>query len=121
MVIVDTSVWVDHLRTGNKHLEKLLLDADVICHELVIGELACGNLGNRNEILALLQSLPHAPAVNHQEFLYFIDKHQLMRRGIGFVDIHLLASAQLSTLPLWTADNRLKAAAKDLKLHYSGR
>lgn len=121
MVIVDTSVWVEHLRNGNKHLEKLLLDADVICHEFVIGELACGNLKNHHEILALLQALPHAPTVNQHEFLYFIDKHRLMGRGAGFVDIHLLASAQLSNVPIWTADNILKAAAKDLKLQYSRR
>ena len=87
MVIVDTSIWINHLRKGDKHLEKLLLDAEVICHEFVIGELACGNLKNRNEIISLLQSLPHSPTVDHQEFLYFIDKHQLMGRGIGFVDV----------------------------------
>ena len=113
MVIVDTSIWVDHLRTGIKHLEKLLLDAEVMCHEFVIGELACGNLKNRDEILVLLQSLPSSPMVDHREFLYFIDKHKLMGRGIGFVDVHLLASAQLANVPIWTADNRLIAAAKD--------
>ena len=121
MVIVDTSIWVDHLRTGIKHLEKLLLDAEVACHEFIIGELACGNLKNRDEILVLLQSLPSSPAVDYQEFLYFIDKHRLMGRGIGFVDVHLLASAQIADVPIWTADNRLKAAAKNLKLNYSRR
>ena len=105
MVIVDTSIWVDHLRTGNKHLEKLLFDAEVICHEFIIGELACGNLKNRSEILTLLQALPHAPTIDHQEFLHFIDMHQLMGRGIGLVDIHLLASAQLANVSIWTADN----------------
>lgn len=121
MVIVDTSIWINHLRKGDKHLEKLLLDAEVICHEFVIGELACGNLKNRNEIISLLQSLPHPPTVNQHEFLYFIDKHQLMGRGIGFVDVHLLASAQLANVPLWTGDNRLKMTAKDLGLNYSRR
>ena len=121
MVIVDTSIWVDHLRTGIKHLEKLLLDAEVACHEFIIGELACGNLKNRDEILILLQSLPSSLTVDHQEFLYFIDKHRLMGRGIGFVDVHLLASAQITNVPIWTADNRLKAAAKDLRLNYSKR
>ncbi len=118
MVIVDTSIWVDHLRTGNKHLEKLLLDAEVICHEFIIGELACGNLINRYEILTLLQALPHAPKIDHQEFLYFIDKHQLMGQDIGLVDIHILASTQLSNVTIWTADKRLKAAAKSLNLEY---
>jgi predicted nucleic acid-binding protein len=121
MVIVDTSIWINHLRKGDKHLEKLLLDAEVICHEFIIGELACGNLNNRNEIILLLQSLPHPPTVNRQEFLFFIDKHQLMGRGIGFVDVHLLASAQLANVPLWTGDNRLKSTAKDLGLNYSRR
>lgn len=121
MVIVDTSIWVNHLRKGDKHLEKLLLDAEVICHEFVIGELACGNLKNRTEILSLLQSLPHSPTVDPQEFHYFIDKHQLMGRGIGFVDVHLLASAQLSRLPIWTADNKLTAVSEDLQLQYSRR
>jgi len=118
MVIVDTSIWVDHLRTGNKHLEKLLLDAKVICHEFIIGELACGNLKNRSEILTLLQALPHSPTIDHQEFLHFIEKHQLMGRGIGLVDIHLLASAQLANVSIWTADNRLKTAAESLNLQY---
>ena len=118
-VIVDTSVRVDHLRTGNRYLEKLLLDAEVVCHEFIIGELACGNLKNRTEILTLLQSLPHSKTVDPQEFLYFIDKHCLMGRGIGFVDVHLLASAQLSSLTIWTADKSLMSAAKNLKLQYS--
>jgi len=121
MVIVDTSIWINHLRKSDRHLEKLLLDAEAICHEFVIDELACTNLKNRNEIISLLQSLPHSPTVNHQEFLYFIDKHQLMGRGIGFVDVHLLASAQLANLPLWTGYNRLKSIAKDLGLNYSKR
>lgn len=121
MVIVDTSIWVEHLRIANKHLEKLLLDADVMCHEFIIDELACGNLKNRDEILTLIQSLPRSPTVDHQEFFYFIVKHRLMGRGAGFVDIHLLASAQLTSLPIWTADKRLKATAKDLKLQYRRR
>ena len=118
MVIVDTSIWINHFRKGDKHLEKLLLDAEVICHEFIIGELACGNLKNRNEIISLLQSLPHSPIVDHQEFLFFIDKYQLMGRGIGFVDVHLLASSQLAKLPIWTADNKLRGVSKDLELQY---
>jgi predicted nucleic acid-binding protein len=118
MVIVDTSIWINYFRKGDKHLEKLLLDAEVICHEFIIGELACGNLKNRNEIISLLQSLPHSPTVDHQEFLFFIDKYQLMGRGIGFVDVHLLASAQLAKLPIWTDDNKLRGVSKDLELQY---
>jgi predicted nucleic acid-binding protein len=118
MVIVDTSIWVDHFRSGNKHLEKLLLNDEVICHEFIIGELACGNLKSRSEILTLFQALPHAPTIDHQEFLHFIEKHHLMGRGIGLVDIHILASAQLANESIWTADSRLKAAAKSLNLQY---
>jgi predicted nucleic acid-binding protein len=119
MVLVDTSIWVTHLREGNRHLETLLLDAAVLCHPFIVGELACGNLRNRNEILSLLQTLPMAPTVEFDEFLYFIDRNQLMGIGIGFVDVHLLASSQLAGIPLWTSDNRLRSSAIKLDLDYS--
>jgi len=118
MVLVDTSVWVNHLRDGDQHLEKLLFDGDVVCHSHIIGELACGNIKNRKEIILLLQSLPTAPHVEFQEFLYFIEQNQLDGKGIGFVDIHLLASAQLGQIPLWTTDRRLKVTATELGLGY---
>lgn len=118
MVLVDTSVWVNHLRDGDQHLEKLLFDGDVVCHSLIIGELACGNIKNRKEIILLLQSLPTTPHVEFQEFLYFIEQNQLYGKGVGFVDIHLLASAQLGQIPLWTTDRRLKVAATELGLNY---
>lgn len=118
MVLVDTSVWVTHLRQGSKRLEKLLMDAKVWCHPFIIGELACGNLKNRDEIISLLQSLPMAPTVEFDEFLFFIEEHHLMGKGVGFVDIHLLASAQLAGIPLWTADKRLKSAADQLALAF---
>ncbi len=118
MVLVDTSIWINHLRDGDRHLEKLLFDGDVLCHPHIIGELACGNLKNRKEIIELFQSLPVSPVVGFQEFLYFIEQNNLSGRGIGFVDIQLLASAQLGQVPLWTADKRLKAVAADLDLSY---
>lgn len=118
MVIVDTSIWINHLRDGDRHLEKLLFDGDVVCHTHIIGELSCGNLKNRKEIISLLKSLPIAQIVEFQEYLYFIEHNQLNGKGIGFVDIHLLASAKLGQVPLWTADKRLKAAAADLDLNY---
>lgn len=121
MVLVDTSIWINHLRDGDPHLEKLLFDGDVLCHTHIVGELACGNLKNRKEIIELFQSLPVSPAVEFQEFLYFIEQNNLSGRGIGFVDIQLLASAQLGQVPLWTADKRLKAAAADLGLNYKKR
>jgi len=118
VILVDTSVWINYLRDGNHRLERLLLDGDVVCHNNIIGELACGNIKNRKEIISLLQSLPLIKDVEFQEFLYFIEQNQLSGKGIGFVDIHLLASAKLEQLPLWTEDKRLKTAAKVLDLDY---
>lgn len=118
MVIVDTSIWVTHLRQGSRHLKELLFDGEVVCHPFIIGELACGNIKNRSEFLSLLQSLPMAPTVSLSELLYFIEQNKLMGMGIGFVDAHLLASAQLSKIPLWTSDRRLKSTAIELKVAY---
>ncbi len=118
MVLVDTSIWVTHLRQGNRQLEILLIDAGVMCHPFIIGELACGNLKNRNEILSLLKSLPLAATIEFDEFIFFIERNPLMGIGIGFVDVHLLASAQLTEIPLWTTDKRLKSAATKLDLAY---
>lgn len=119
MVLVDTSIWVAHLREGNRHLETLLLDAAVMCHPFIVGELACGNLRNRSEILSLVQTLPMAPTIELNEFMYFIDRNQLMGIGIGFVDVHLLASSQLAGIPLWTSDKRLRSGAIKLDLAYT--
>ena len=118
MVLVDTSIWVAHLRQGNLQLEQLLMDAEVICHLFIIGELACGSIKNRKEILSLLMSLPSAPVLEFDELMYFIDENQMMGSGIGFVDVHLLASAQLSGTFLWTADKELNSAAIKLSLNY---
>jgi len=118
MVLVDTSIWVTHLRQGSRQLEKLLMDAEVMCHPFIIGELACENLKNRNEIISLLQSLPLAPTIEFDEFIFFIDRNHLMGKGIGFVDVNLLASAQLAGVPLWTAEKRLKSAADQLELTF---
>ncbi len=117
MVLVDTSIWVIHLRQGSRQLENLLMDAEVMCHPFIIGELACGNLKNRNKIISLLHSLPMAPTIEFDEFLFFIDQNHLMGKGVGFVDVHLLASAQLTGVSLWTADKRLKSVADQLELN----
>jgi predicted nucleic acid-binding protein len=121
VVIVDTSIWVTHLRRGSRHLEELLLDARVACHPFIIGELAGGNIKNRDEVLSLLQSLPMAPTVVLDELLFFIERNRLMGMGIGFVDAHLLASAQLAKTPLWTSDKALKCAAIELTVAYKYR
>jgi predicted nucleic acid-binding protein len=121
VVIVDTSIWVNHLRRGSRQLEELLLDARVVCHPFIIGELACGNIKNRGEFLSLLHSLPIVTVVTLDELLFFIERNKLMGKGIGFVDAHLLASAQLSRLALWTSDRALKLVASELKLAYGYR
>jgi hypothetical protein len=118
MVLVDTSLWVDHFREGNAHLERLLLDIEVACHPFIIGELACGNLKNRTEILTLLHSLPSVPAIDNDEALFFIERNALMGSGIGFIDVHLLASARLAHIPLWTNDTRLLKASVSLQVAY---
>jgi predicted nucleic acid-binding protein len=113
MVLVDTSVWIDHLRKGNPRLEALLGEGEVLCHPFVIGELACGHIVNRRQILAFLNSLPQVVAADHDEVMRLIDANQLMGTGIGYLDAHLLASARLSSVPIWTFDVSLsKTSAK---------
>jgi hypothetical protein len=118
MVLVDTSVWVKHLRDGEPALEDLLEDAHVMCHPFIVGELACGNLKKRTEILALLQALPMAVSAEHGEVLRFIEDNRLMAKGLGFIDMHLLASTLLSGLQLWTLDKKLQQAALKLGLAF---
>jgi len=121
MVLVDTSVWVSHLRKGNSNLERLLNDCDVICHPFIIGELSCGNLKNRSEILTLLQALPMATQVEHEEVMHFIENKQLMGKGIGYVDVHLIASAVLTDVPIWTLDKTLNEISTKLGLSFDKR
>jgi predicted nucleic acid-binding protein len=118
VVLVDTSVWVEHLRNGVPDLEALLADGEVACHPFVIGELACGNLRNRQEILSLLQDLPAVPEIADEELLLFVERHRLMSWGLGLVDVHLLASAQLAGIALWTLDRKLRQAATGLDASY---
>ena len=116
MVLVDTSVWVSHLRHANPKLQKHLLDAKVVCHPFIIGELACGNLKNRQEILTLMKALPTTIQAEHEEVLRFIEMHGLMRKGLGYIDVHLLASTLLSGVSLWTEDMQLKKVARKLEV-----
>ena len=116
MVLVDTSVWVAHLRHGNVGLDALLNEGHVVCHLFVVGELACGNLKNRREILSLLEALPMAPLAEHEEVMEFIENHGLMGKGLGYIDVHLLSSAILSRIPLWTLDKNLDKVALKLGL-----
>jgi predicted nucleic acid-binding protein len=114
MTLVDTSVWVLHLRQGNIGLEKLLSNGEVFCHPFIIGELACGNLKNRSEIIALLQTLPEAIQAEHEDVMHFIENNRLMGKGLGYIDVHLLVSALLSGVPLWTLDKKLNEMAAKL-------
>jgi predicted nucleic acid-binding protein len=116
MILVDTSVWVDHFRQSDARLAALLNDNSVAVHVWVIGELACGNLSNRNQLLELLQGLPRAPLIYEAEILQFIERHGLMGRGIGYIDVQLLAAAKLAGYQLWTRDKRLHQLAEKLDL-----
>jgi len=119
MILADTSVWVDHLRTGDAELAALLNGSQVLMHPCVLGELACGNLRNRTEVLALLKDLPRAAVATDEEVLFFIERHALMGRGIGYVDAHLLAAVTLGGgARLWTRDKRLRTVADALALAY---
>jgi predicted nucleic acid-binding protein len=114
MILVDTSVWIEHLRAGSERLKALLLNEQVLCHPFVVGELACGTLQRRGEILSLLKALPEAHLLEHEEVLSFLEARRLYGRGIGWVDAHLLASTLLTGCALWTLDQALRRAAADL-------
>jgi len=117
VILVDTSVWVDHLRAGDHPLAALLDAGLVLTHPFVIGELAMGNLRRREIVLGALSDLPRASVATDEEVLHFIDHHALFGRGIGLVDVHLLAAARLTAgAELWTTDQRLHGIAVELGL-----
>lgn len=118
MVLVDTSVWVGHFRSGDTRLVALLNGNQVLTHPMVIGELACGNLRNRSDTLTRLKDLPKAFVASDEVALSFIERHKLMGRGIGYIDAHLLVSTALDASSLWTLDNRLMSVAMDLHIAY---
>jgi predicted nucleic acid-binding protein len=119
VILVDTSVWVDHLRADDEALRQLLEAGRVLMHPHVLGELACGNLRNRAELLELLSALPRAPVATEDEVLSFIEMNRLMGRGVGYTDVHLLASVRLEgTARLWARDRRLLAIAVELEVHW---
>ncbi len=121
MILVDTSVWISHLRDSNSYLEELLNEGIVLCHPFIIGELACGNIKNRNEILSLLKLLPMAQVVEYDEVLKFIEDRKLARKGLGYVDVHLLASAILSDSPTWSLDKKLSKIALELNIDFKSK
>lgn len=119
MVLVDSSVWINHFKRSNLGLSHLLEQQQVCVHPFVIGELACGEFKNRKEIISLLHALPAATCADHDEVLFFIEQHKLMGRGIGLIDIHLLASCKTEDHVLWSLDRRLKASASMLQAAYT--
>jgi len=120
MILVDTSVWVDHLRHGVPLLGDLLARGKVATHPFIVGELACGNLANRDEILRLLSVLPTVKVATHAEALHLTEARRLHGRGIGWIDIHLLASSLLSRTALWTRDKNLHSAAEAVGIAEKG-
>jgi predicted nucleic acid-binding protein len=115
VILVDTSVWIDHLRRGNATLAGLLDQRLVLAHSWVIGELALGNLRSRQDVLALLHGLPQASAATDREALTLIERHRLFGSGIGYVDAQLLAATRLTPdAMLWTFDRKLSDAASDM-------
>ncbi len=117
MIIVDTSIWVDHLRRNNELLASLLDDGRVLVHPFVIGEVALGQMRQRKIILAALLDLPRSQVATEEEVLGFIERHTLSGRGVGYIDVHLLAAARLTAgAALWTRDRRLHAVADALGL-----
>jgi len=119
VILVDTSVWIRHLRDNDDALGDLLSRRKVLMHPMIVGEMACGSLRNRGGILDGMRTMPAAPVVSDDEALVLIESSQLMGRGIGYVDVHLLASAILARAPFWTADLRLARAAADLSISWS--
>ena len=118
MVLVDTSVWIDHFRSKNTRFASLLEGNEVVIHPFVLGELACGNLANRKEIIALLHALPVVTKVEDDELLLFLERYALMGRGVGLIDVHLLASCHLDGCFLWTKDKRLNGIASVMGIEF---
>lgn len=115
MILADTSIWIDHLRAGEPTLTRLLNSSAVLGHPSVVGELALGNMRNRDEVIGLLRNLPQAIVADHDEVLRLIADEELHGHGIGYVDAQLLAATRLTPdAILWTRDRRLSAVATRL-------
>jgi len=117
VILVDSSVWIDHFRKSNRQLAALLESEQVAMHPFVLGEIACGNLQNRNEILKLMDALPSVQPAEDDEVRLLIEQHQLHGRGVGLIDMHLLASCLIDHCTLWTNDKRLKTIAGELHVN----
>jgi predicted nucleic acid-binding protein len=118
MVLIDTSAWIDHFNRSDPVLQFLLNEYDAATHPFILGELACGNFKNRNEIFALLSNLPAITTISTDEYFVFIEKNKLYGSGLGFVDIHLLASSLISQCTIYTKDKNLLSAAHSFNIGY---
>jgi|SRR5450759_5063647 hypothetical protein len=118
MVLVDTSVWISHLWEGSAELADLLNNGKVLCHPFIVCELACGNLKDRAVILSYLELLPMSIVAEHEEVLSFIENNHLMGKGLGYVDVHLITSAVLTSVSVWTLDKKLAQTADNLHIKY---
>ena len=118
IVLVDTSVWIDHQRGLAPHLTDLLAREEAAIHSGIIGELACGSLADRASYMRFLRRLPQVSSASDSEVLFFLEVHQLFGRGAGFVDLHILTAASINRVPLWTHDLRLAKLAAQLNVPY---
>ncbi len=120
MVLVDTSVWIDHLRSREPEMASLEDGRQIFMHPMVIGELACGNLTNRNDVLRYFSRLPRIVLATDDEVLFFIELHRLMGTGIGYIDAHLLTASVLhGATQLWTRDRRMMTVADELDIRFT--
>ena len=118
MILVDTSVWIDHFHQSDEDLKKLLLSNQVCIHPYIFGELSCGNISNRKEVLSLLTTLRSIDLVLDEEVFILIEERKLFGKGLGFIDIHLLASALINRVLIWTRDKSLMQVARELGVNY---
>ncbi len=121
MILVDTSIWIDHFRKGDDTLVDLLNRSQVLCHPMIIGEIALGHLKQRHLVLAALNNLPQAIMAQDAEVLAFITTAKLAGSGAGYLDVHLLAAAKLASAKFWTRDRRLAKLADNLDLSYHSK
>jgi predicted nucleic acid-binding protein len=118
MVLVDTSIWIDHFNRSDPVLQFLLNEYEAAVHPYILGELACGTIKNRKEIFRLLSNLPTIETISSEEYFVFLEAHKLYGKGLGFVDIHLLASSLVAPCTIYTRDKVLLKAAHSFKIGY---
>lgn len=120
MILVDSSIWIDYLRSGDIILARLLEESSVLTHPFILGELALGNLRQRGQILDDLMALPEILPATDDEVMHFINTNRLYGKGIGYIDAHLLASVRLAPgSRIWTRDKRLDALAREMNIAHS--